>query len=143
MTADDPYGLERFVAAQEAGGTYERAAAELRAGRKESHWMWFIFPQIAGLGFSQASRTYAISGLEEARAYLAHPVLGPRLVECAAIVAGLRGRTAEQIFGELDAQKLCSSLTLFRHADPDQPVFGQVLEQYFGGVADAATERRI
>jgi uncharacterized protein (DUF1810 family) len=143
MTPDDPYDLQRFVAAQEAGGTYERAAAELGAGRKESHWMWFIFPQIAGLGFSQASRTYAISGLEEARAYLAHPVLGPRLVECATIVAGLRGRTAEQIFGELDAQKLCSSVTLFRHADPDQPVFGQVLEQYFGGTPDAATERRI
>jgi uncharacterized protein (DUF1810 family) len=143
MTTDDPYDLERFVAAQQAGGTYERAAAELRAGRKESHWMWFIFPQIAGLGFSQASRTYALSGLEEARAYLAHPVLGPRLVECATIVAGLRGRTAEQIFGELDAQKLCSSVTLFRHADPDQPVFRQVLEQYFGGTPDAATERRI
>jgi uncharacterized protein (DUF1810 family) len=143
MTADDPYDLERFVAAQDARGTYERATAELRAGRKESHWMWFIFPQIAGLGFSQASRTYAISGLEEARAYLAHPVLGPRLAECAAIVAGLRGRTAEQIFGDLDAQKLCSSVTLFRHADPDQPLFGQVLEQYFGGVPDAATEQRI
>jgi uncharacterized protein (DUF1810 family) len=143
MTTEDPYDLERFAAAQDAGGTYERAAAELRAGRKESHWMWFVFPQIAGLGFSQASRTYAISGLEEARAYLAHPVLGPRLVECATIVAGLSGRTAEQIFGELDAQKLCSSVTLFRHADPDQPVFGQVLEQYFGGIPDAATERRI
>jgi uncharacterized protein (DUF1810 family) len=143
MRADDPYDLERFVAAQDARGTYERAAAELRAGRKESHWMWFIFPQIAGLGFSQASRTYAISGLEEARAYLAHPVLGPRLAECAAIVAGLRGRTAEQIFGEIDAQKLCSSVTLFRHADPDQPLFGLVLEQYFGGVPDAATEQRI
>jgi uncharacterized protein (DUF1810 family) len=143
MTPDDPYDLQRFETAQDAGGTYERAAAELRAGRKESHWMWFIFPQIAGLGFSQASRTCAISGLEEARAYLAHPVLGPRLVECATIVAGLRGRTAEQIFGELDAQKLCSSVTLFRHADPDQPVFGQVLEQYFGGTPDAATERRI
>ncbi len=143
MTADDPYDLERFVIAQDAGGTYERAAAELRAGRKESHWMWFIFPQIAGLGFSQASRTYAISGLDEARAYLAHPVLGPRLVECATIVAALRGRTAEQIFGELDAQKLCSSVTLFRRADPDQPAFGQVLEQYFGGVPDAATEQRV
>ncbi len=143
MTADDPYDLERFVIAQDVGGTYERAAAELRAGRKESHWMWFIFPQIAGLGFSQASRTYAISGLDEARAYLAHPVLGPRLVECATIVAALRGRTAEQIFGELDAQKLCSSVTLFRRADPDQPAFGQVLEQYFGGVPDAATEQRV
>ena len=143
MTADDPYDLRRFVAAQDAGGTYERAAAELRAGRKDSHWMWFIFPQIAGLGFSLASRTYAISSLEEARAYLAHPVLGPRLVECAAIVAGLRGRTAEHIFGEVDAQKLCSSVTLFLHAGPDQPVFRQVLDHYFDGVPDAATEQRI
>jgi uncharacterized protein (DUF1810 family) len=143
MTADDPYGLQRFVAAQDAGGTYERATAELRAGRKASHWMWFIFPQIAGLGFSHASRTYAIRSLDEARAYLAHPVLGPRLTGCATILTGLTGRTAEQIFGEVDAQKLCSSATLFMHAAPDQPVFRQVLEQYFDGVPDAATEQRI
>jgi len=140
---EDPYELQRFVAAQDAGGTYERAIAELRAGRKRSHWMWFVFPQIAGLGYSPTSRRYAISSLGEAQAYLAHPVLGPRLTECAAVLAGLRGRTAEQIFGEVDAQKLCSCVTLFRHAAPDEPVFGQVLEQYFGGVPDAATEQRI
>jgi uncharacterized protein (DUF1810 family) len=143
MKTTDPYDLQRFVAAQDAGGTYEHATAELRAGRKTSHWMWFIFPQVAGLGYSTASRAYAITSLEEARAYLAHPVLGARLIECAAILTGLAGRTAEQIFGELDAMKLCSSITLFMHAAPEQPVFRQVLDQYFGGVPDSATERRI
>ena len=143
MKTGDPYDLQRFVAAQDSGGTYQRAAAELRNGRKASHWMWFIFPQIAGLGYSPASQTYAISGLEEARAYLAHPVLGARLIECAAIVAGLSGRTAEQIFGEVDALKLRSSMTLFMHAAPGEPVFRQVLDQYFGGVPDSATEQRI
>ena len=102
----DAYDLQRFVAAQDAGGTYDRAAAELRAGRKASHWMWFVFPQIAGLGFSPTSQKYAITSLDEARAYLAHPVLGPRLTECAAILAGLPARSAAQIFGDLDAQKL-------------------------------------
>jgi uncharacterized protein (DUF1810 family) len=143
MSAEDPYDLERFVAAQDAGGTYDRAAAELRAGRKASHWMWFVFPQIAGLGYSTASRTYAISSLDEARAYLAHPVLGPRLIECAVILARVPGRTAEQIFGEVDALKLCSSMTLFMRAAPGEPVFRQVLDQYFGGVPDPATEQRI
>jgi uncharacterized protein (DUF1810 family) len=142
MTTTDPHDLQRFVAAQDAGGTYERAIAELRAGSKRSHWMWFVFPQIAGLGYSPTSRRYAITSLAEARAYLAHPVLGPRLTECAAVLAGLPGRTAEQIFGEVDAQKLCSCVTLFRRAAPDEPAFGQVLEQYFGGVPDAATEQR-
>ena len=99
----DPYRLERFVAAQDQGGTYQQAVAELRRGRKTSHWMWFVFPQIAGLGLSAVSRQYAISGLDEARAYLAHPVLGPRLRECAAIVAGTEGRSAEAIFGPVDA----------------------------------------
>ena len=142
-TGDDPYDLQRFVAAQDAGGTYRRATAELRNGRKDSHWMWFVFPQIAGLGYSQVSRTYAISSLAEASAYLAHPVLGPRLIECAAILAGLPDRTAEQIFGEVDALKLRSSMTLFVRADPGEPVFGQVLDRYFGGETDSATERRI
>jgi uncharacterized protein (DUF1810 family) len=142
-TGEDPYGLQRFVAAQDAGGTYRRATAELRNGRKDSHWMWFVFPQIAGLGYSHVSRTYAISSLAEARAYLAHPVLGPRLAECAAILAGLPDRTAEQIFGEVDALKLRSSMTLFMHAAPGEPVFRQVLDRYFGGEADSATERRI
>jgi uncharacterized protein (DUF1810 family) len=138
---DDPYGLDRFVTAQDAGGTYHRAAAELRRGSKTSHWMWFVFPQIAGLGQSPTSRRFAISSLDEARAYLAHPVLGPRLIECADIVAQTPGRTAEQIFGELDAQKLHSSVTLFRRADPGQPVFAQVLDRYFDGLADPATDR--
>ena len=139
MTTADPYDLQRFVDAQDAGGTYRRAAAELRNGRKDSHWMWFIFPQVAGLGYSHASRIYAISGLAEARAYLAHPVLGPRLIECAAILTGVAGRTAEQVFGEVDAVKLRSSMTLFRHAAPGEPAFGQVLGRYFGGVEDVTT----
>ena|ERR1700678_695925 len=149
MTTEDPYRLERFVAAQDAGGTYERAAAELRAGRKTGHWMWFIFPQIAGLGYSQASRMYGITSLAEARAYLAHPVLGARLIECATILTGLAGPTgltgltAERILGEVDALKLRSSITLFMHAAPGEPVFRQVLDQYFGGVPDSATEDRI
>jgi uncharacterized protein (DUF1810 family) len=143
MATDDPYDLQRFVTAQDTGGTYQRAVAELRAGRKTSHWMWFVFPQIAGLGYSPTARTYAITSLDEARAYLAHPVLGPRLAECAGILAGLRGRTAEQIFGEVDAMKLGSSMTLFARAAPGEPVFRQVLDQYFGGVTDSATEQRI
>ena len=143
MQTEDPYHLQRFVAAQDAGGTYDHAAAELRAGRKTSHWMWFIFPQIAGLGYSPVSRTYAITSLDEARAYLAHPVLGARLIDCAAILTGLAGRTAEQIFGDVDALKLRSSITLFMHAAPREPVFRQVLDQYFGGEPDSATENRI
>ena len=146
MTTEDPYHLQRFVAAQDAGGSYDRAAAELRAGCKTGHWMWFIFPQVAGLGYSQASRMYAITSLEEARAYLAHPVLGARLIECATILTGLTGPTgltAEQIFGEVDALKLRSSITLFMHAAPGEPVFRQVLDQYFGGEPDSATESRI
>ena len=140
---DDPYDLARFVTAQDAQRTYDQATAELRAGSKASHWMWFVFPQITGLGQSSVSRRYAIRSVAEARAYLAHPVLGPRLVECATIVAGLAGRTAEQIFGGIDAQKLRSSMTLFLHAAPGEPVFRRVLDQYFGGKPDPATEQRI
>jgi uncharacterized protein (DUF1810 family) len=143
MKTEDTYDLQRFVAAQDAGGTYDRATAELRAGRKTSHWMWFVFPQVVGLGYSPASRTYAISSLDEARAYVAHPVLGARLIECATILAGLPGRSAEQIFGEVDALKLRSCITLFIRAAPGEPVFRQVLDQYFGGEPDAATEQRI
>ena len=143
MNTEDPYDLQRFVAAQDAGGTYDRAVAELRAGRKASHWMWFVFPQIAGLGFSSTSRKYAITSLAEARAYLQHPVLGPRLAESAAILTSQRSRSAEQIFGGLDAQKLRSSMTLFMRAAPGEPVFRQVLDQYFGGVPDPATDQRI
>ena len=143
MKTEDAYDLQRFVAAQDAGGTYDRATAELRPGRKTSHWMWFVFPQVAGLGYSPASRTYAISSLDEARAYVAHPVLGARLIECATILAGLPGRSAEQIFGEVDALKLRSCITLFIRAAPGEPVFRQVLDQYFGGEPDSATEQRI
>jgi uncharacterized protein (DUF1810 family) len=140
---DDPYRLERFVQAQDSGGTYRRAVAELRAGRKVSHWMWFIFPQVAGLGFSSMSQRYAISGLAEARAYRQHPVLGPRLAECARILADTDGRTAGDIVGPVDAMKLRSSMTLFAAAAPDEPVFGEVLTKYFGGVPDEATLARL
>jgi uncharacterized protein (DUF1810 family) len=140
---DDPYDLGRFVAAQDAGGTYGHVTAELRRGRKTSHWIWFVFPQIAGLGWSPTSQRYAISSLDEARAYLAHPVLGPRLIECAGIVAATQGRTAEEIFGETDAMKLRSSVTLFLRAAPGEPVFAQVLSQYFDGAPDPATDRLI
>jgi uncharacterized protein (DUF1810 family) len=140
---DDPYDLERFVTAQDSGGAYQRAAEELRRGRKTSHWMWFVFPQIAGLGQSPTSTFYAISSLAEARAYLDHPELGARLTECAEILTADQGRTAEQIFGGIDAMKLRSSMTLFMHAAPEQPVFRQVIEQFFGGAPDPATEQRL
>jgi uncharacterized protein (DUF1810 family) len=136
----DHFSLRRFEQAQEQGDTYERAVAELRAGRKASHWMWFIFPQASGLGRSSMSRTYAISSLAEARAYLQHPVLGPRLIEATRILTELTGESARDILGATDAMKLRSSMTLFAHAAPDNPLFRQVLAQYFGGVADAATE---
>ena len=139
----DPYRLERFTQAQDAGGSYQQAVAELRAGRKESHWIWFVFPQIAGLGFSAMSQRYAISGLAEARAYLNHPLLGPRLTECARIVAGTEGRTADDIFGPVDAMKLRSSMTLFAAAAPEEPVFCEVLAKYFNSVPDDATIARL
>jgi len=137
----DPFDLERFVTAQGNAetGTYRQALDELRAGRKQSHWMWFVFPQIAGLGQSPISRRYAITSLAEARAYLQHPVLGPRLVDCAGAIDALRDTSAVAIFGQVDAQKLQSSMTLFALADPDQPVFPDVLDRYFGGAADRAT----
>lgn len=138
---EDRYDLERFVIAQNSGDTYANALDELRGGRKESHWMWFVFPQIAGLGQSPTSRKYAISSLQEAQAYLAHPVLGPRLRECAATVAALPGDDAVQVFGGIDARKLRSSMTLFGRADPGETVFGQVLDRYFEGQQDAATDR--
>jgi uncharacterized protein (DUF1810 family) len=138
---NSPYDLERFVAAQDDGGTYDRAVAELRHGQKASHWMWFVFPQIAGLGQSATSRRFAISSLREATAYLQHPVLGPRLVECAGIVARTPDLSAVQIFGGIDAQKLHSSMTLFLRAEPGEAVFAQVLDRYFGGVPDPATDQ--
>ena len=133
----DAHDLERFVEAQER--MYQRALAELRRGRKTSHWMWFVFPQFAGLGFSAMSERYAIRSLAEARAYLAHPVLGARLLECSAAVAESEATTAEQIFGGVDAMKLRSSMTLFARAAPDESVFTRVLQRFFDGVPDANT----
>jgi uncharacterized protein (DUF1810 family) len=140
---DDPFDLKRFEAAQDESGTYVTAVSELRAGRKLSHWMWFVFPQIGGLGQSATSRRYAIASPAEARAYLEHPVLGPRLRECTRILTELSGRSALEIFGAIDALKLRSSMTLFARAAPENTLFGQVLEAYFDGVADEATERRL
>ncbi|MDQ0756542.1 DUF1810 domain-containing protein [Arthrobacter sp. B3I4] len=138
---DDPFELSRFTEAQDSTGTYQRALSELQSGSKRSHWMWFVFPQIAGLGMSPTSRRYAISSLDEARAYLEHPVLGPRLLDCARAVLAIEGRSAEQIFGSIDARKLHSSSTLFLRAAPGEPVFQQVIDTYFGGVPDTATDR--
>jgi uncharacterized protein (DUF1810 family) len=140
VTPEDP-SLERFVQAQDLGGTYERALAELRAGRKTSHWMWFVFPQVAGLGRSPMAQEFAISSLAEAQAYLAHPVLGPRLVACAEILMTLSGRSAEAIFGSVDAMKLRSSMTLFARAAPDNAVFAEVVRKYFEGRFDELTDR--
>ena len=140
---NDPYELSRFVTAQDAGGTYASAVAELRNGRKVGHWMWFVFPQITGFGVSAMSRRYAISSLEEARRYLAHPILGPRLEECTRILTELSRRTARDIFGSVDAMKLRSSMTLFARAAPENPLFHEVLDRYFGGLADEATDARL
>ena len=137
----DPHRLQRFVDAQDDDGTYESALRELRDGRKRSHWMWFIFPQIAGLGQSPTSRRYAISSLEEARAYVAHPVLGPRLEECVRALLARTGASARDIFGGIDAMKLRSSMTLFHRADPDNALYREVLDRYFGGEPDEATDR--
>ena len=133
----DPYRLDRFVEAQD--GVHARALAELRAGRKTSHWMWFVLPQVAGLGFSPASQRYAIGSLEEARAYLDHPVLGPRLVECARAVLTHPERTAREIMGSPDDAKLRSSMTLFALATDSEPAFQQVLDTFFAGERDQRT----
>ena len=137
------YDLERYVAAQNAGGTSEQALTELRAGHKTSHWMWFVFPQIAGLGRSGMAQRYAIGDLDEARSYLSHPVLGPRLVTAAESVMTHRDRTAEEILGGIDAIKLRSSMTLFTHADESQTVFRTVLDTFFDGDEDPATLDRL
>ncbi|MGO9583226.1 MAG: DUF1810 domain-containing protein [Acidimicrobiales bacterium] len=143
VTEEDPYDLERFVAAQDQGGTYDHALDELRRGCKTGHWMWFVFPQITGLGLSPMSRVFAISSLEEARAYLHHRALGPRLRECTATLLQIDGRTAEQIFGVTDAMKLRSSMTLFLRAAPGEGLFARVLDRYFAGQADPATDGRV
>jgi uncharacterized protein (DUF1810 family) len=143
VSAPDPFDLDRFVRAQDDGGAFERAVGELRRGRKTSHWMWFVFPQLAGLGRSAMAERYAIRSLDEARAYLAHPVLGPRLTSCAELAAGTpEGRSAESVFGGIDAVKLRSSATLFlRAGDPPEAAFSRVLDRFFDGVPDAATDR--
>lgn len=130
--------LERFVDAQ--AGTYDRALAELRRGRKTSHWMWWVFPQVAGLGMSGTSRAYAIADLAEASAYLRHDVLGPRLLECCRALLGVpEDASAERVLGSVDAMKLRSSMTLFAHADPSEPVFREVLDRWYGGREDERT----
>ena len=137
MTAN----LERFVLAQ--GPVHAAAMDELRRARKTGHWMWFVFPQIAGLGRSEMSRRYAITDLDEARDYLAHPVLGPRLLEAARLVLASGAGSAIDVFGDIDAVKLRSSMTLFRRAAPDEPVFAAVLDRFFDGRPDPATDERL
>ena len=136
----DTYNLERFVEAQDNSGTYGQALAELQLGQKAGHWMWFIFPQFAGLGTSPTSVRYAITSLPEAQAYLKHEVLGPRLLACAAAITNHADRSAEDILGGIDARKLHSSMTLFLRAAPGETVFKTVLAQFFDGEPDPATD---
>lgn len=139
--AADPFDLARFVRAQDP--VISSVRAELKNGRKVSHWMWFVFPQIAGLGMSAMSQKYAIASLDEARAYLAHPVLGARLRECVEILLALQELSAHDIFGSPDDHKLRSSLTLFEQAEPREALFARALERYFGGARDRATLERL
>jgi uncharacterized protein (DUF1810 family) len=142
--SDDPHHLQRFVDAQEDAAIYARALAELRAGRKQGHWIWFVFPQIAGLGRSPMSQAYAIRSLEEARAYLAHPLLGPRLRESTeALLAAAPGASAEAILGGIDAIKVRSSMTLFHRAAPEERLFGDALDRFYGGEVDPETDLRL
>ena len=137
----DDFNLQRFVDAQQQ--VYDTVHAELSAGRKRSHWMWFVFPQVEGLGFSAMAERYAISGLAEARAYLAHPLLGARLRECCALVLACDGVSAHTIFGSPDDMKLRSSLTLFAQAAPEERLFADCLQKYYGGQPDPATLDRL
>ena len=137
----DPFNLERFVDAQ--APIYEQVRRELEAGRKSSHWMWFVFPQVAGLGQSPMSIRFAIASVDEARAYLAHPILGPRLRECARLALDGEGKTAREIFGPIDEMKFRSSMTLFARAAPDEEVFQRCLDKYFAGSPDPATLARL
>jgi uncharacterized protein (DUF1810 family) len=138
---NDPFNLQRFVEAQEP--LYERVLAELRAGQKQSHWMWFVFPQIAGLGHSAMAQKYAIASIDEAKAYLAHPLLGPRLRECTQHVLNIEGKTAVEIFDYPDDLKFRSSMTLFAHAAPDDPIFRDTIRKYFNGAFDKVTVRAL
>ena len=139
----DAYQLARFVDAQDLNGMYKNAVSELQDGEKRGHWMWFIFPQIAGLGYSAMSRKFAISSLREAEAYLQHPVLGSRLINCAQILMTIPDKSAVDILGVIDAMKLQSSMTLFMNAAREEPVFGEVLDKYFNGVPDQDTITRL
>jgi uncharacterized protein (DUF1810 family) len=141
MTSDDPFDLQRFVDAQ--APVYERVRAELRNGRKQSHWMWFIFPQIAGLGHSAMAQRYAISSLGEAEAYLEHPILGARLCECTNLIAQVEGKSAYQILSSPDDMKFHSCLTLFAQAAPEEPLFRAALDKYFDGAEDPQTLARL
>ena len=136
-SADDPFDLERFVTAQE--GDYERALSEIRSGRKRTHWMWYVFPQVEGLGSSPTSRRYSIKSLEEARAYLDHPILGPRLRATADAALAVEGRAARDVFGSPDDLKLRSSATLFASLSPPGSVFDRLIDKYFGGERDTRT----
>lgn len=140
-TLPEPFNLDRFVQAQ--ARIFPRVLSELKAGAKMSHWMWFIFPQIRGLGSTPTAIQYSISGLHEARAYLAHPILGPRLKECTQLVLQVESRSAEEIFGSLDAMKFRSSMTLFAQASPGDDIFLRALQKYFAGVPDQLTLDRI
>ena len=137
MNAADPYNLQRFVDAQEP--MINQVIAELRGGRKYGHWIWFIFPQLKGLGRSSTSDFYGVSCLNEAKAYLQHPILGPRLLECTKLVNGVEGSEPEGIFGEIDAMKFRSCMTLFAQADPETGCFTEALEKYFEGDSDPLT----
>lgn len=141
MTETDPYDLRRFIEAQQA--VYQRVIMELSGGRKRSHWMWFIFPQIAGLGHSAMARRYAIASRGEAMAYLAHPVLGPRLVECTLLVNRIAGKTVGEIFGSPDDMKFRSSMTLFATVAVDCSIFDEALRQYFDSALDPLTLERL
>jgi len=134
---EDPFNLQRFVRAQ--GNSYEQALEELRAGQKRTHWMWYVFPQLAGLGSSPTARLYAIKGAAEAEAYLHHPILGPRLKECFEAFLAIKGKTAREIMGFPDNLKLRSCATLFSTISPPGSVFGWVIEEAFGGVPDGRT----
>lgn len=140
VSVSSGYDFERFVVAQEAGDRYSRAINELRSDNKVSHWVWFVFPQLAGLGQSTTSRRYAISSLAEAKAYLNHRVLGPRLIECTRVICESDAVSAKTIFGPLDAQKLRSSMTLFLRAQPNETLFAAVIDRYFEGQPDRATD---
>jgi len=141
VAEDDPFDLRRFVEAQQ--DAYSPALRELRAGRKTGHWMWFVFPQLRGLGTSEASRFYGLSGLDEAKAYLAHPLLGARLRECVGAMMAIEGLAAEESLGPVDATKFRSCLTLFARAAPEERLFGDALAKYFAGAPDRRTLERL